>query len=273
MVWKRALKKGRQKWKEVQEGKDDLPYVSVLPAGPGVEAPPVADRLRIATYNVHRWTGARGGWGWRPSRALEVIDELPADIIALQEVLRPADEDDPLVRLAAEAGFNVAFACSRQHRQGELGNAILSRWPLAEALAIDLTTNRVEQRSALAVEVRYGSELVSVVATHLALVDRTRARQVRTLLEHPHLQGPVILMGDMNAWRQGKASRQLDEAFTRRHHNDEWPASFPVVRPVLALDRAYVRHARLVDIRAHESERARQGSDHLPVVATVELDH
>ena len=117
-----------------------------------------------------------------------------------------------------------------------------------------------------------GAGVVSIAATHLALVDRTRKRQVEALLEHPQLQGSAILLGDMNAWRRGAASRQLDEAFTARHHNRNWPPSFPSMRPVLALDRAYARNARILSLRAHNSPAARRGSDHLPVIATVALE-
>ncbi|HEX8386671.1 MAG TPA: hypothetical protein VF576_10830, partial [Rubricoccaceae bacterium] len=60
-------------------------------------------------------------------------------------------------------------------------------------------------------------------------------------------------------------------AYAQQHHNAAWPASYPSVRPVLALDRLYARGARVLDIRAHTSAAARRGSDHLPVVATVEV--
>ena len=76
----------------------------------------------------------------------------------------------------------------------------------------------------------------------------------------------------MNAWRRGAAARQLDEAFTTRHHNRDWPPSFPSMRPVLALDRAYARKARILSIHAHNSATSRRGSDHLPVIATVALE-
>ena len=74
----------------------------------------------------------------------------------------------------------------------------------------------------------------------------------------------------MNAWRQCRATRTLDEELTS-HHNAEWPPSFPAAGPVLALDRIYARGARVVEIAAHTSRAARRASDHLPVVARVKL--
>lgn len=249
------------------------PYLAELLAAPagGLEVP-LGERLTVASYNVHRWAGVRGGRAYRPERSFEVIDELGADVLALQEVLRPSDRsDDPLREVAEQLGYHLAFVVTRLHRRGELGNAVLSRWPLAGALAIDLSFGRLERRAALAVRVR-GGRSVTVAATHLALVDRTRARQVRALLEHPQLaSGPAVLVGDMNAWRPSRASRDLDSAFRTRHHNDAWPASYPSVRPVLALDRLYARGAQVLSLRAHESAAARRGSDHLPIVADLAL--
>lgn len=227
----------------------------------------------MLSYNVHRWAGVRGGRAYDPSRVGAVLEEIEADVLALQEVLRPFDKPDPLSELAESLGYHLAFVVTRLHKRGELGNAVLSRWPLASALAIDLTFGRLERRAALAVQISGGDRRVQIAATHLALVDRTRARQVRALLDHPQLaDGPTILLGDMNAWRPTKASRALDEHFEARHHNANWPPSYPSVRPVLALDRLYAKGARVISLETHTSDAARRGSDHLPILATLELE-
>lgn len=225
--------------------------------------------LRVASYNVHRWTGVRGGRAFHPDRALAVVEELDADVLAVQEALRPTRGRDPVTELAERLGYHYAFVVARQHRAGALGNVIYSRTPIADAQVIDLSFGRMERRAAVAA--RLDGAPLTVAATHLALVDRTRARQVRALLEHPFLAGPTVLAGDMNAWRPTVASRDLDAGFDDRHHNAVWPASYPSVRPVLALDRLYARGVRVVDLRAHDSPAARTASDHLPVVATIEL--
>jgi endonuclease/exonuclease/phosphatase family metal-dependent hydrolase len=192
-------------------------------------------------------------------------------VLALQEVLRPFAGDDPLTRLAERLRLHVAFVTTRIHRLGELGNAILSRWPIAGASLLDLSFSRVERRSAVAALLRTPMGPLSFVATHLSLVHRTRRRQVRHLLGHPTLQGPVFLLGDMNAWRRrDRAGRALD-AELHSHSEVEWPASFPAARPMWPLDRIYSRGAKVVEIEAHQSIAARRASDHLPVVARVAL--
>ena len=137
---------------------------------------------------------------------------------------------------------------------------------------IDISFSRIERRGALAAHVGHAGAGLGIVATHLSLVDRTRDRQVQSLLEHPQMNsGPAVLMGDMNAWRRCKGSQQLDRSLNL-HHNVAWPPSFPSTRPMLALDRIYARGAAVVDVRNHDSPAARRASDHLPVVAEVALE-
>jgi endonuclease/exonuclease/phosphatase family metal-dependent hydrolase len=269
---RRRKKAARKTAKRASRAVSTTPHLSLLRA-PARARPerPLAGRIAVATYNVHRWTGINGRSRPDPARAGFVISELDADLIALQEVLRPLRGEDPLERLADALGLHVTFATTRAHRRGEIGNAILSRWPIAGVSMLDLSFGRLEKRVAVAVQLRDGHGELDVVSTHLALADRMRHRQVKSLLDHPRLRAtPTVLMGDMNAWRQCKATRALDEELTS-HHNAAWPASFPAAGPMLALDRIYTHGARVVDIDVHASRAARRASDHLPVVAQVEL--
>jgi len=78
-------------------------------------------------------------------------------------------------------------------------------------------------------------------------------------------------MGDMNAWRQCRATRSLDEKL-RAHHNNAWPSSFPAARPVLALDRIYARGAKVLEVWTHKTRSSRRASDHLPVLARLAIE-
>jgi endonuclease/exonuclease/phosphatase family metal-dependent hydrolase len=249
------------------------PYLSLVRAPRVPMTQPTMSRyVSVATYNVHRWTGLNGRRTPDPARAAFVISELDADVIALQEVLRPHNGENPLELLCDALGMHLAFAVTRQHKRGELGNAILSRFPMTSASVIDISHSRIEKRGALAARFEDPLGSLSIVATHLSLVDRTRARQVEALLQHPRLlAGPAVLLGDMNAWRRCKGSRQLDDALSR-HHNLDWPSSFPAMAPVLALDRVYTRGVQIRSVQAHDTPASRRASDHLPVIANIALD-
>jgi endonuclease/exonuclease/phosphatase family metal-dependent hydrolase len=249
-----------------------VPYLSLVRAPSQIHTIPkqLPTHVRVATYNVHRWSGVSGRQKPDATRAGYVISELGADIVALQEVLRPFDTNDPLTMLAEAQQLHVAFVVTRVHRRGELGNAILSRWPITSLFVLDLSFSRLERRSAVAAEFHLGNRSLTIVATHLALGDRTRQRQVRSILDHPQLQGPVVLMGDLNAWRRSRATKDLD-AELGAHDNRRWPASFPSARPILALDRIYSRGTEVETLDVHRSAAARRASDHLPVIAALKL--
>src|SRR5262249_22482816 len=68
----------------------------IYPTAPG----PVTREIVVATYNVHRWTSVATRRAPDSERAHFVISELGADVIALQEAVRPFAGEDPLVRLA-----------------------------------------------------------------------------------------------------------------------------------------------------------------------------
>lgn len=252
-------------------------YLSLLrsprvPMTPVERAADVPSEITVATYNVHRWIGRSGRRRPDPGQTEFVLSELGADIIALQEVLRPEEDEGVLEELADRLGLHVAFAVARRHKKGELGNAILSRWPIQSASTLDISHSRIERRSAVAARFSGPMGRFAVIATHLSLVDRTRKLQVRSLMGHPELavNGPAILMGDMNAWRNCKATRALDDEL-HKHDNLKWPASFPASKPMLALDRIYARGAHVLKVWSHDTETSRIASDHLPVIARVVL--
>ncbi len=268
----RALDARRRSKAAQRASVGQAPYLALV-HGPSV--PMTGERMgqhvKVATYNVHRWTGFNGRKAPDPARAGFVISELDADVIALQEVLRPTDDECPLSAIADALGMHLTFAVTRQHRLGQLGNAILSRFPMTAISVIDISFSRIERRGALAVQFDGASSRLGVVATHLSLVDRTRQRQVKSLLQHPQLQeGPSVLLGDMNAWRRCKATVELNQSM-ELHHNLDWPPTFPAAAPVLALDRVYAHRAKILSVEAHSTPASRRASDHLPVVAHVEL--
>ncbi len=249
------------------------PHISLIrsPSRPSRRSK-MGNSIRVASYNVHRWAGVNGRGKPDFNRAAEVIADLNADLIALQEVLRPFDGGNALEDLAQDLGLHLAFAANRVHKRGELGNAILSRFPITSISVLDLLSSRIERRCALAAGFDTGSGVLGVVATHLSLVDRIRHRQVEMLLEHPQWNaGPAVLVGDMNAWRECKASQSLEDTL-HRHNNVDWPATFPSSRPILALDRIYAGGAKVVSVKVHTSPAARRASDHLPVIARIRID-
>ncbi|MFP4130892.1 MAG: endonuclease/exonuclease/phosphatase family protein [Thiohalospira sp.] len=220
--------------------------------------------LRAASWNIH---GARGGDGRHdPDRTAAVIDELAADIIALQEV------DAPLLReLAAATSLTpVAGPTGWRHRPG-YGNALLTSAQVVRYALLDLSQPDREPRGAVDADLLCHGRPVRVLATHLGLRPGERRRQTRALLTRLAATGPspTLLLGDLNEWfLWGRPLRWL------RHHFGATPkpATFPARWPLLALDRIWVEpRSALQALWRHDSPLARCASDHRPLLARVGL--
>jgi endonuclease/exonuclease/phosphatase family metal-dependent hydrolase len=226
--------------------------------------------LTIASYNVHRCIGRDGRCD--PARIARVIEELDADVIALQEVdyrYHVQQGVDQLRVLAEATGYESVWGPVLYGARGQYGNGLLTRKPVVEVRGIDLSVPRYQRRGALDVDLDVHGRQIRVIAAHLGLGLNEREIQVRRLLGE--LDGvdahPMILLGDFNEWRPPSAPlRRLHRRFGRTPGVPSFPARFPV----LALDRIWVqpRHA-LVAVDVHNTQRARRASDHLPIRAVI----
>lgn len=230
---------------------------------------PGALLLRVATWNIHSGIGRDRRYD--PERIIAVLHELDADVIALQEVASLADHGEFLPQLRAELGFEIVTGPTRARAGDDYGNALLSRYPITDMSRLDLTVHVHEPRGAIDATLAIGNRVVRVLSTHLGLRPYERRQQVRRVLgmidtDDP---APVVLMGDLNEWfLWGRALRWLHADF----HARPAPATFPSRCPVFALDRIWIRPAKyLRRIAPHASARARVASDHLPLVADIEL--
>jgi endonuclease/exonuclease/phosphatase family metal-dependent hydrolase len=223
--------------------------------------------LTIATYNIH---GARGTDGvFSPERVAAVIREIGADVIALQEVpMGGRNVPNVAEMLERETGFAAAAGATCSLRECRFGNVVLSRYPMTAIRSIDLSFGNRQPRGALDADLDCRGHPLRVVATHLGLGMAERRDQVKRLLEVFDTEKmAVVLLGDLNEWFVwGRTLRWLKSHFQKAHA----VATFPSWRPLLALDRIWIRpHQRLVHVKVHRSRVARVASDHLPLVAHI----
>jgi len=226
-------------------------------------------RVRVATYNVHSGVGLDRRF--RPERIVDVIDELHADVVALQEVLSPVRGFDVHAHFRETTGFHLVVMTTMQLAGGTFGNAVLSRWPIVALVEHGLTVGNREPRGAIDATIGRDSGELRVIATHLGLRAAERSEQLSRLIElvkaMPDM--PTVLAGDFNMTRGRSRELRAHAAHLGKHNA---LATFPSIAPVLPLDRIFALHgASIVDVAVHRSRRARVASDHLPLVATVEL--
>ena len=232
--------------------------------------------IRIATYNVHACIGRDGRHD--PDRVAAVIGELNADVVALQELTYPASvalETRTPFFLTTLDRYECALGPTRhRHRKTVMecfGNALLTRHPLVDVHRIDLSMERREPRGALAATIDVGGTPLHVLGTHLGLRIHERHFQVRQILNYLDSVRDtfVVVLGDFNDWLPGRSAAHV---LDHRLGKPPRPATFPVAWPVVALDRIWVQPKRaLRSIAAHATPAAKLASDHLPVVAEIDV--
>lgn len=231
-----------------------------------------AGSLLIASYNVHKCVGGDGRFD--PMRIIDVIREVNADVMALQEADMRFGERAGLLdlsRLRRETGLVPVPVMTGPKSHGWRGNVLLFKQGAVRDVH-QLALPGLEPRGALVAEIDLedGSSL-RVIAAHLGLLRWARRQQADSLMEMiaTRQDCPTVLMGDFNEWRLGNGSslRRLERVFGPLP-----PAlpSFPARLPVLSLDRIMANREGLIhEIQVHDSPLARVASDHLPIKARI----
>ncbi len=232
--------------------------------------------LKIATYNIHGCVGVDRRYD--PARIAAVLHEIDADIACLQEVgARRANRfnADQAAYLAEATGRRVILGAGERGHRGRFANAILTRFPIAAARAIDLAVSVYEPRAALDAELIIGDRVLRVLATHFGLhagERRLQANRLVAALGESSAPGrrpadAVLLVGDLNEWRGRTGGLR---ALERCLGPSATPRTFPSWMPVLPLDRIYADGPALLrDVLVYRSPLARLASDHLPLVGRL----
>ncbi|HEX8125136.1 MAG TPA: endonuclease/exonuclease/phosphatase family protein [Allosphingosinicella sp.] len=227
--------------------------------------------IRVASYNMRKAIGTDRRR--RPERTLEVLRELDADVIALQEADRrfgARASAIPLHMIEEHSDYKPVAFDARDGSLGWHGNALLVRKNVDVLHKELLHLPSLEPRGAVMADICLNGEELRVVGMHLDLSGLWRRQQARSILHHLETREsamPAVLMGDLNEWSvRGGCLRDFG------HHLAfaECGRSFHVRRPVARLDRIMVTPGLGIDeCGVHHSAAARKASDHYPVWAKL----
>jgi endonuclease/exonuclease/phosphatase family metal-dependent hydrolase len=225
----------------------------------------------VASYNIRKAIGSDRRR--RPDRILDVLCEIDADIVALQEADRRFGERQsalPLHMIAEHTPYMPVALDVRQGSIGWHGNALLVRRTAEVTAHATIVLPALEPRGAVTADIEIGGMAIRVVGMHLDLSGLWRRKQAHAILAGLAAQSrqlPTILMGDLNEWRI--AGGCLKD-FGQHYRFAETGPSFHARQPVARLDRIIVsRELAVADAGVHRSPGARTASDHLPIWAKL----
>ncbi len=228
-------------------------------------------RLSVASYNVHRCMGADRLY--LPRRTAEVIREIQAQVIGLQEVDTELAAEGGMAQLeflAKLTGFQSLSGPCFQDTKGCFGNALLTNLPMRSFRLIDMSLSGREPRGIIEARLGVDRTEIRVFVTHLGKKSgerRFQANRLREIIEED--QGKItVILGDFNEWLPRSAcSRMLQSCFGRRLRRPTYPS----VLPIFSLDRICVLPAKVkTNVQVHSTRLAQLASDHLPIRAEIE---
>ncbi len=225
------------------------------------------------SYNIHQCVGMDRRRS--PARIAQVLNQLDADVIGLQEVHSENNGtgESHQMQYLAEATGRIAIAGPMIARaNGEYGNVLLSRHPVINARRLDLSVPGREARGAIDVDIDTGDGVLRVIVSHLGLRVRERIYQTKRLLAGIAKEAttPVIVLLDFNEWFPwGFPILRFNEEFGKAPHL----RTFPSPAPIFSLDRIWVKPQRaLISMRRCITPLTRVASDHLPLHACIDIE-
>jgi len=222
--------------------------------------------VRVASYNIRKAVGL--DWRRDPERIVDVLAEIDADIVVLQEADKRIGGRQgvlPLEQVERDLGLMLCETSVRTLSHGWHGNAIFARRALADHTTKRIDVPSIEPRGAVAAH--FHQPNLEVLGVHLGLTAGTRQLQMATLNDVlKTTTHPVLIAGDFNEW-----NRKLLQ-FPNAASIVIPGLSFHAARPVSALDLFVMNNGlRAISSRVHYSDLARRASDHLPVVVELEI--
>jgi len=233
---------------------------------------PRANHLRIMTYNIHQGLNAADQVDL-PNIAEAIAKQHP-DVVALNEVNRAQCSNGYLDTLLFLSHYlKMPYVFGPNWRDGQYGNAILSRYPILDSSNYHYTHNSTEIRGVLQVTIQTPTGPITFYATHLDHIEgpnNVRLAQVNELLHLWDERPRSIILGDMNARPKTREIQQIitsgfldawtiggsPDTSTTWHARTTNRIDYIFFTPDLHLRRVWVPQTR--------------ASDHLPVLAEFE---
>ncbi len=240
----------------------------------------VVETVRVMSYNIHHANPPARPGEIDLDAIAGVIRAQNPDVVALQEVDVNTERSGAFNQAAELAGkleMNFYFGKAIDYQGGEYGVTILSKYPLSETVVHRLPTRagsngepRVLTTAKLTLpggtSLRFGSTHLDAQSS-----DENRLLQIARIKEIAlEEELPFIIAGDFNAVPDSEVIDIFDSHFTLSCRL--CPATSSANNPVRTIDYiAFYHPDRKFSVESHQAVNERRASDHLPIVAVINI--
>jgi len=257
------------------------PWARALADATEQPAPHAPARVRVLTLNLHKGFSALGRRDVLHAIRL-AVRQVDADVVFLQEVMGQASEagHSQYEFLADSIWGEHAYGRNAVSSLGHHGNAVLSRFPIAQWCNHDISVPAREPRGLLQCRLTLPGHPrpLHAFCVHLGLREAERCQQLHALARFlapiTAWDEPVVVAGDFNDWRHLGHHHLLSETALREVHDQAYghlARTFPARWPLLALDRIYVAHTHHQHPLLLPNQPWAHLSDHAPLAAEIVL--
>ncbi len=224
--------------------------------------------MRLVSWNLHGGIGLDGVLDF--DRQVEALAELKPDVLCLQEVhqrLPWSKHVDMPKFVTQKLEFSVTFAYTQSFFGGHYGNVIATRHPVNDSRTVTLPNYRERFMAGLLFEGRNALIVsymgVNIGVTHWSLIPGDRlSAAVRLGNVYLELEGPKILVGDLNAVADSREFREF-ERHSGMQSCVDLSYTFPSKNPQRKIDHVLSDFEVTVTVGSPEMGAL---SDHLPLI-------
>lgn len=209
-----------------------------------------------------------------------VIKKSGAQLVALQEIdvhTGRSGKIDQAAEIAKRAGFSYYyFSKAIDHDGGDYGVMMLSQFPLLQTITHRLptaeSTNGELRVLSLATVTLPGKKMIKFGSTHFDAQGKNtnrllQAKELVQITDNENL--PLIIAGDFNDVENSEVVKIISSALTNTCQS--CPPTIPEINPNRAIDFIFYKPSARFKVLKHSVIKEPYASDHLPVVAELEL--
>lgn len=247
-------------------------------------------KLSLLTYNVHKGFSF-GNFKFVLPEIKKALEAVNADILCLQEVQAQHLQYRKKIKewprkyqhkyIATPNWPHCIYGKNAAYKKGHHGNALLSKLGISNWENLDVSNQKFSSRSVLhaAIPLENSQKTLHVMCIHFGLLKTERKKQLRMLCEriqqHVPDHEPLIIAGDFNDWLKN-ADKELQEILHLKEvffeGNGSYVKSFPVWKPLLAVDRIYYRGVKPLNFKCLTGAPWKKLSDHAPLYTEFEIE-